>query len=394
MATINISKIKLRRGTNDQRLLVTLDQGEPVYTTDTKRVYVGTGTLSGGFVVGSKIHSPLTNFFSLSTVIAEAGDLVNVNNKFYQLTASNYANINSWTDVSARVNPTFLSYDANNFITLNVGSISASYINSATIGGGLKVETGILKVDYSTSSLEISANKIAIKASGITERDIASTSLSSGLTGGSGNKISIDIDPTYFVFSGNKLSLSAVPVIPLEFLDLDAAWFGNGLIYDSGNELISANIASVDGLTIQLSSNEISINPNMFGKGLNFDTGSSTLSLSTIGLSSVHEWPMVTVDQYGRSFVQNAIFDIFQADSELNPLLNGTNTLSSIFNGNPTGIFTGTGEITKFAVLSSNGTTQLELSSGGFLVFQGNFATRGGFNATPITRFAIPIFRF
>jgi hypothetical protein len=394
MPTINISKIKLIRGTNDQRKKVILDQGEPAYTTDTKRVFVGTGTLSGGFVVGSKVHSPLLNFFSLSTLAGEIGDLVNVNNKFYQLTALDASSISSWADVSARVNSTFFSYDTSNIITLNVGSISAAYINTATIGSGLKIQSGILQLDYSTSSLEISSNMVAIKAGGITERDIASTALSSGLTGGSGNKIQIDIDTDYFIFDGNKLSLSAVPSVPLDFSDLNGSWFGSGLIYDGGVEEITANLASVDSATIQLVGGEVSVKPSMFGSGLTYDTGTDVVSLSVVGSSSTHEWPMVSVDQYGRSTIQNAVFDIFQADSGLNPILNGTNTLSSIFNGNPTGIFTGTGEITKFAVLSSNGTTQLELSSGGFLVFQGNFATRGGYNVTPITRFAIPIFRF
>lgn len=394
MATINISKLKLVRGTNDQRKLVILDQGEPAYTTDTKRVFVGTGTLSGGFVVGSKVHAPLLNFFSLSTLAGEIGDLVNVNNKFYQLTALNASDVSSWADVSARVSSTFFSYDANNSITLNVGSISAAYINTATIGSGLKVQSGILQLDYTTQSLEISGNSVAIKAAGITEREITTTSLSSGLTGGSGSKIQLDIDTDYFIFDGNKLSLSAVPAFPLEFSDLDGAWFGSGLIYDLGSELITTNIASVDNATIQLSSGQISVKPSMFGAGLNYNTGTNVVALSVVGLSSTHELSMVTVDQYGRSSVQSSVFDWFQCDSNLNPLLNGTNTLSSIFNGNPTGIFTGTGEITKFSVLSSNGTTQLELSSGGFLVFQGNFTTRNNPLSAPITRFAIPIYRF
>lgn len=394
MPTINISKIKLIRGTNDQRKLVILDQGEPAYTTDTKRVFVGTGTLSGGFVVGNKVHAPLLNYSSISALVAEIGDLVNINNKFYQLTAYNASDVNSWADVSAKINTTFLSYDTNNSITLNVGSISAAYINTATIGNGLKVNSGILQLDYTTQTLEISGNSLALKAGGITEREIVSSSLSSGLIGGSGSKIRLDIDTDYFIFDGNKLSLSAVPTIPLEFSDLNSGWFGNGIIYDIGGELISTNIASVDGSTIQLSSSLISINPDMFGEGLNYDVGNSMVSLSVVGLSSTHELAMVTVDEYGRSFVQNSVFDIFQCDSNLNPLLNGTNTLSSIFNGNPTGIFTGSGKITKFAVLSSDGTTQLELSSGGFLVFQGNYSTRNNPLSAPITRFAIPIYRF
>jgi len=394
MAEIIISKLKLVRGTNAQRKLVILDQGEPAYTTDTKRVFVGTGTLSGGFVVGSKVHAPLLNYFSLSTIDGEIGDLVNVNNKFYQLTAMNAANISSWVDVSAKLDITFLSYDGSNQITLNYGSISAAYINQSTIGEGLIIDDGILRLDYTTESLEISGNSVSIKASGITEREISSTSLSSGLTGGSGLPIQLDIDTNYFVFDGNKLSLSSIPTFPLEFSDLDPSWFSDGLTYDSGNEVITAVVAGVDSSTIQLSSGLASVNPSMFGNGLTYDVGTDVVSLSVIGPLSSVEWPMVSVDQYGRSSVQHAVFDFFQSDSELDPLLNGTNTLSSIFNGNPTGVFTGNGELTRFTVLSSDGTTQLQLSSGGFLVFQGNYATRGGFDTTPITRFAIPIFRF
>lgn len=414
MPTINISKIKLRRGTNDQRRLVILDQGEPVYTTDTKRVFVGTGTLSGGFVVGSKVHSPLINFFSLSTVVAETGDLVNVNNKFYQLTGANFANVNSWADVSARVDSTFLSYNSNNHITLNIGSISAAYIDSDTIGDGLVINSGILQLDYTTQSLEISSNKLAIKASGITEREVSSTALSYGILGGSGTPIQLDVDPAYFVFTGNTLSLSSNPS-SLEFDDLDAAWFGDGITFDGPNELISAEINAVDGDTITLTTGEIAVNPAMFGVGIDYDTATNTvssilanvdnstlersstgiISLSDINASAVNEWPMVSVDDYGRVVsLQNSILDIFKCDSALSPTLNGTNSLSSIFNGSPTGIYAGSGPLTMFKALSSDDTTVVELSSAGFIVFEGNYSSRAGIDANPITRFAIPIFRF
>jgi hypothetical protein len=397
MAEIIISKLKLIRGTNDQRKLVILDQGEPAYTTDTKRVFVGTGTLSGGFVVGSKVHSPLLNFFSLSTLAGEIGDLVNVNNKFYQLTALNASDVSSWADVSARVDTRFLSYDASNAITLNLSALSASYINPSTIGDGLKVDAGILQLDYSTESLEISGNSVAIKAGGITERNIASTALSSGLTGGSGLPIQLDIDTDYFMFDGNKLSLSSIPTFPLEFSDLDPAWFSDGLTYDSGGEVITAVIAGVDNSTIQLSANEISVNPDMFGAGLNYDLGTDVVSLSEIGAASTTEWPMISVDVHGRvTSTQNAVYDIFKSDSSLSGF-NYKDSLSGIFNGSPTGVWSPldptTSLITRFTALSSDNTTVVELSSAGFLVFEGNYQTRGGANDT-INRFAIPIFRF
>ena len=43
--------LRLRRGTDAERLLVTPLQGEPIFTTDTKRLYVGDGSTIGGVLV-------------------------------------------------------------------------------------------------------------------------------------------------------------------------------------------------------------------------------------------------------------------------------------------------------------------------------------------------------
>ena len=44
-------KIQVRRGTDAERQLVVFDQGEPVYTTDTKEFYIGDGVTAGGIAV-------------------------------------------------------------------------------------------------------------------------------------------------------------------------------------------------------------------------------------------------------------------------------------------------------------------------------------------------------
>ena len=85
MPNITISKIKLRRGTNTQRQTMVFDQGELVSTTDTNRVYIGDGVTSGGVSIDSRILTPITQYTTLSTIIAEQGDIINVNNIFYQL---------------------------------------------------------------------------------------------------------------------------------------------------------------------------------------------------------------------------------------------------------------------------------------------------------------------
>jgi len=44
--------LKLRRGLNADRTSITPAEGEPIYTTDTKKLYVGDGTTAGGTEIG------------------------------------------------------------------------------------------------------------------------------------------------------------------------------------------------------------------------------------------------------------------------------------------------------------------------------------------------------
>lgn len=348
MADIVISKFKLRRGTNDQRKVIIFDQGEPAYTTDTKRLYVGNGTLSGGSVVGAKVHGVYTNHYSLTALVAEIGDLAFTNNKYYQLTASDYTKLQSWADTNAALDSKFLSYSTNNLITLNTNSISASFFNTNSIGNGIKIQDGILQSNYDTNIFTISSSKLSLLSSSITEREIAKTSFGLGLSGGSGNKVMIDANPYYFSYAGNQLSLVKAP--PFGFDSLSASWFGPGLSFN--------------------------------GAGQN-------ISLENLGIAQNKEWPQITIDNYGRvTQVQSSIFDTLQGDSALSGY-NYLNNLSSIFNGN-SNVYTGTGVITKFSALSSDGRV-ITLSSAGFITFENQNITRTG---KQMKRFAIPIFTY
>jgi hypothetical protein len=46
------TSIRLRRGTNAERLAVIFADGEPVYTTDTHKLFIGDGATLGGIEVG------------------------------------------------------------------------------------------------------------------------------------------------------------------------------------------------------------------------------------------------------------------------------------------------------------------------------------------------------
>lgn len=408
MATIKLAKLKTRRGTDAERKTVIPDQGELISTTDTKRLYLGTGTLSGGVVVGNKIHPPVFNTSSLTTTKAEVGDLIFANNKFYQLTASDYSNLNSWRDVSTNIDTTLFNYTSTNSLSLNPNSVKALYLDQSTISNGIKVSSDVLQLDYDTSSLEISGTKLSLKVSGITERELNSSALSYGLLGGSGTKLYLDIDSDYFIFDGNKLSLSAAPTT-IKFSDLSAVWFGEALYYNSGDEKIDV---LYDDETITLSGGLLAIKSTMFGSGLSYDTTNfllsttltdvaSSLNRSSTGVISLCdivtptsvEWPKISIDSYGRvTSATSSIYGTLTGASNLGNY-NNTNTLSSIFDGNPTGIVTGGATLTYFTALSTNGTsnTIITLSSAGFITFEGETTTRTG---QTVKRFAIPIFAY
>ena len=66
-------KMIVRQGTNAERLDVLLNSGEPAFTTDTERLFIGNGSDEGGVLVGNvfKGSNPDITIFSP----AEIGDL-------------------------------------------------------------------------------------------------------------------------------------------------------------------------------------------------------------------------------------------------------------------------------------------------------------------------------
>jgi len=133
MPDIKIIKLKLRRGLESQRLLITLDQGEMGYTIDSKRVFVGDGATLGGIVVGTKAFAPVAaNKISLA---AYQGDLVVENSLLYQLTGTDATQTSAWKYIGPQVVvETIIEFNAivacaNSRNTLNIVSRSNGGVN-------------------------------------------------------------------------------------------------------------------------------------------------------------------------------------------------------------------------------------------------------------------------
>ena len=168
-------KLLVRRGTDADRKLVTLGDGELGYTTDTERLFVGNSTDRGGVVVGNKYAGANSNLLSLAPAVTGDYAFETDTNELNVLTSGTGAAADNWTVVATKVTAgdTTIDIDSTNAIT--VGKQSAS------TGGGLSADN--ISPDALGDSIVLDgAKRISLSANvnidGITKRSDSSNYLS------------------------------------------------------------------------------------------------------------------------------------------------------------------------------------------------------------------------
>ena len=68
--------LRLRRGTNAQRALITPAEGELIYVTDTNEIYVGDGTTVGGIRITGEVVNELTQLNDVDAALPQDGDVL------------------------------------------------------------------------------------------------------------------------------------------------------------------------------------------------------------------------------------------------------------------------------------------------------------------------------
>lgn len=206
MPDIKVIKIKLRRGTDVQRKLVTLDQGELGYTTDFKRVFVGDGVTLGGNLVGSKVHSILDTV-SKTSLPAYQNDIVYETNRLYQLSGTEAGTSTDWAFVGTRVDGTTLTYDGSNILKVNTISGSNFSPNAVYASGAINVNSSGLSANIDNSSIKIVSNKLTLSAvpavnitGTILPSQISSTIASSAVGLNADNALYVKVDGSSIVY--------------------------------------------------------------------------------------------------------------------------------------------------------------------------------------------------
>lgn len=231
MPDIKIIQLKIRRGTNAQRKLVTLAEGEMGYCIDTKRTFIGDGFTLGG--------SPLTNKIQVNgtpptSTPSEVGDITIYESRQLQLINSDYTDINNWSYVGpATDNSTIgLSSNGSNYqlhlIQSGVQLLSGLEYSNAVNLSGIKV-----RVDSSTIEIDSTTNNLQVKDQGTTTAKIADGAVTT-------IKIAVSAVTTDKIKDGD-----------VTFAKLASTNWGYGL---SANDSINVNVLN-DPQTLTLSAN-------------------------------------------------------------------------------------------------------------------------------------------
>ena len=360
MADIKVIKLKVRRGLNSQRKRIVLDEGELGYTIDSQRLYVGTGTLSGGVPVASKVYPPITNYNDLSSQDAEIYDVIVADDKMYQLIATDFTELSSWRFIGAQVDDNFIEYNASNYLTVKESSIDITRLNQQTLSStSITFAGNQIVINYDSSQFAISGSKFALNQNSIKPIHIDSSVVGRGLAGGAGQALSAFVDGTTISYDdSNRLTVISTGVSAVTYNKLSA-----GFVVNQPGDIVSTRVVGVDSTNFALCAGNVTL---------------------IEGFSAVQELPFITVNDAGLiRGVSSSIWDILTMDS--------TDRILSTFNGSPNGAIPDNGNTT-FSAILSNDQTPYTLSSAGFIVFEGGTKVRNS-DAVP-SRFAIPVFNF
>lgn len=284
MPDITIVKIKVRRGSDDQRKQLVLDQGELGYTIDTKRVFVGDGSLSGGRVVGNKNFGVFNLESGLGNVAgAQIGDIGYANSKLYTLTASEYdSSLTGWSYVGPALDNENIEFTASNTLTIKQSSLDANDITNSAFGSGLVRDGSSISIDLNTDFLELSSTKLSLKASSITEREIKTTALSSGLVGGAGTPLRVNIGEGLEFDDLKRLQTTTARSNSVSFSSFDNKAFGEGLVYNNTTKQIQNILSGVNTENFDFTNRRLSL----LNQSVSGDYEMSQISLNDFGVAA------------------------------------------------------------------------------------------------------------
>lgn len=269
----DILKLQVRSGSDSDRKAIILSVGEPGYTVDHKRLFVGDGTTNGGILVGNKFLGSVSDITTLGSN-PHPGDLAFDTSKqtlFTFITGTGTA-LSNWQAVSR------IFQASNNTLSvvdnkISVNSISANNIALDALGQSMTLAAGrvtlsstiaineikssnlilssnlnIGNISYTFPSTQINNGILVTNGSGVLNWSSANSVLTASLPGLSATLL-VDGGLKMFVNGNNDLSAAQTSVSLLTSAKVlikgDHLPAANAVFNQLGNLVRSVNISSV-----------------------------------------------------------------------------------------------------------------------------------------------------
>lgn len=208
-----IGPIKIKTGTDSERLTKIFESGELVYSTDKNGIYVGDDSTFGGISITNKNYT-LSSTISSVPSYAKDGDIIYSNNNTYMVAQS---------AGSLKLFQIGNNFDYNTITSLSVqqNSISAANLswNSVKSNGGIGLDSlSGLYIKYDPSKFTIFNGYL--KALPFNNGSLYTfNTLNGAIQISTLNQVSIDIDNTTIKLSGNKLTFDASAISATDYVN-------------------------------------------------------------------------------------------------------------------------------------------------------------------------------
>jgi len=295
--------LRIRRGTDAQRQTLTFDQGEVVYTTDTKKVYVGDGITAGGQNIlatsaGTGVtFNPTTQQFDFNTVALglTTSDVTEGTRKYFTTQRAQDAAAALFTNVGSPTTTGTISG------TITTGTVTLSATPSPLLeqgekfsvigtGGGGLTAGGTYFVVSNTGSSVVLANSLvnAMAGTAITNLTTASLTGTTFSSGGTDTGVTFVYDPITHTMAVTSTGVTTVSTDTNPSLGGNLSLnsrniTGTGNINITGSGTFSSTLSASGALTAPTAT---------FATKLNVDNISS-ISITGVNVSADGTAPLV-----------------------------------------------------------------------------------------------------
>lgn len=182
MATVSVVKLKIRRGSDDDRKKITLDIGEIGYVSDvaSRRIFVGDGSTKGGNPAGTKLYFGDINNNPGTFSSTQVGDIIynTVDSRLYALTAydefnfPNYSQPDSYAFIGSKGDNNTIEYNTGGTLQVKLSSITNEHLSDSVINvqQGLRrsAPRGPIGVNNDDFTIKVNAsNQLYVDASSL-----------------------------------------------------------------------------------------------------------------------------------------------------------------------------------------------------------------------------------